>query len=159
MCAWAQRKGSPCLQFHEGRHWRSDSNTSNKPALNLADRGKTREMRDGSWWPPSADRWREKGEKEVGSGSGFYLHISAPQSPRWEWTSPGLAGTQRCSPPPIPPHPLLPQPSRSAGRRGTLSQTPRACVRPLGGRGPRKNGRRKSGPRSRPGTGTKPTNQ
>lgn len=41
----------------------------------------------------------------------FYLRISAPQSPRWGWTNPDSAGTPRCSPPPIPPRPLLPQPS------------------------------------------------
>ena len=45
----------------------------------------------------------------------FYLHISAPRSPRWGWTSPGPAGTPRCSPPPIPPRPLLPRPFRPRG--------------------------------------------
>lgn len=108
--------------------WRSASNTSYKPALNLADKGKN--LRDERWFVVTTLRpmlGRETPESAVGSGSGFYLHISAPQSPRWGWTSPGLAGTQRCSPPPIPPHPLLPQPSRFVGRRGTLGQTAGAC--------------------------------
>lgn len=89
-----------------------------------------------------ADCWCERRERIVGSGSGFYLHISAPQSPRWGWTSPGLAGTRRCSPPPIPPRPLLPQPSHPRGAPRNPRQDPRSALKPFGRRERREKGRR-----------------
>lgn len=103
------------------KNWRSDSNTFYRPALNLADTGgnnladKGGDRRDErlSWAPPCLLLVWEGRERNVHSGFRYYLHISALQSPRWGWTSPGLAGIPRCSPPPIPPHLFLPQPSCS----------------------------------------------